>query len=297
MPSLIRNSSMGPIGNPRRGPQKPHIPYRADDLETGKKTGIAVNYIDRKSDGFESFSEMMKQADGRTPAKGKRKSVIQTTRVEEEEEDGGGEMSMDLDEQTSFSVLNQDDEDGDENDMEDGVQAAINTTPIATSSPRHGSGKGSSGKGSGKGKGKARAVSPPVVPASDDLPEYDYEVEDNGMGGGMEDDTGQELRDVEMDAGSDDEEGGEDKDEEVVHAKKGKMTKAMAKDKKLVEKKRRKVVEVPKECTSASRHYSYVAQFTDSSTSHRFTASWRTSWDSTSLQASRFLAAGESSLW
>lgn len=103
MPSSVRKSSIGPTGNARRGPQKAHIPFRADDLETGKKTGLAVNYVDHKSDEFEPFSEVMGQADGRTPARKKRKSVIQTktTRIQEEDDDDG-EMSMELDDSRPF---------------------------------------------------------------------------------------------------------------------------------------------------------------------------------------------------
>lgn len=245
MPSLVRNSSLGPIGNARRGPRKEHIPYRADDLETGKKTGLAVTYVDRNSDDFESFSEVMKQADGRTPAKKKRKSVPTTARVEEE--DDGGEMSMDFDEQPSFSIINQDDEDEGGNEMEDEVQAAIATTPIQTSSPRRSS-----------GKGKARIISPLVVPASDDLPQHEYEAQDNEMGGEEEDDIAQGLQDVEMGAGFDNGEDWEDEDEEVVHTKKAKA-KGKGKDKP-VEKKRRKD---PKECIPASSHYYNAGQFTD----------------------------------
>lgn len=141
---------------------------------------------------------------------------------------------------TSFSAINQDDEDDDEHEIEDDVEAAVGTTPIETSSAR---------KGSGKGKGKARAISPPIVPASDDLPQYEYEAQDDGMGGEMEDDIAQGLQDVEMGAGSDNED--DEEEGEPVQVKKGKMIKKMTKDKQPVEKKRRKVVEIPKECTSS----------------------------------------------
>lgn len=87
------------MGLTRRGPQK-YIPYRADDLQHGKRTGIAVGYIDHDSDGFEPFDKVMGQADLRTPPKpkvqGKKKRPAKTPVVEEEDEDG--EMSMELEE-------------------------------------------------------------------------------------------------------------------------------------------------------------------------------------------------------
>ncbi|KAG6885872.1 hypothetical protein C0993_008391 [Termitomyces sp. T159_Od127] len=86
------------IGTARRGLQKAHIPYRGDNPEVGKKTGIAVRHVERKSDGFEPFDELIEQADKRTPPQltvsKKRKQSIP---VYEEEYDRDGEMSMDLD--------------------------------------------------------------------------------------------------------------------------------------------------------------------------------------------------------
>lgn len=95
-----RSSSIGPAA--RRGPQKAHIPFRADDLEHGKKTGLQVAYVEHKSDEFEPFSEIMMQADGKTPVgrggKGKkRKSVQQDDGEVEGSADEDGEMSMELD--------------------------------------------------------------------------------------------------------------------------------------------------------------------------------------------------------
>ena len=52
----------------RRGPQKAHIPYR-NNSKVGTKTGIAIQYVERKSDGFEPFEEIMQQADKCTPPK------------------------------------------------------------------------------------------------------------------------------------------------------------------------------------------------------------------------------------
>ncbi|KAI6045641.1 Mif2/CENP-C like-domain-containing protein [Pisolithus marmoratus] len=92
MPREPRKSSLGT----RRGPPRQHIPFRADDLGHGKKTGIAVQYVDRNSDEFEPFAEVMKQADNRTPPriKSKKKRIVVD-----------GEMSMDLAESNQGSPL------------------------------------------------------------------------------------------------------------------------------------------------------------------------------------------------
>ncbi|KAH9900941.1 Mif2/CENP-C like-domain-containing protein [Cubamyces lactineus] len=96
MPASARKSS---LGNLRRGPQK-YIPYRADDFQHGKKTGIAVGYVDRMSDEFEPFDKVISQADNRTPFRPQivRKKRPKTPIVErhEPEEDLDGEMSMEL---------------------------------------------------------------------------------------------------------------------------------------------------------------------------------------------------------
>ena len=74
------------IGAPtRHGPQKAHIPFRADDLEHGKKTGLQVTYVDHGSDEFEPFSEIMMQADGKTPVgkgEGRGRGLEMKTRME-----------------------------------------------------------------------------------------------------------------------------------------------------------------------------------------------------------------------
>ncbi|THH20901.1 hypothetical protein EW146_g546 [Bondarzewia mesenterica] len=93
MPASTRKSS---FGTSRRLTEKAHIPYRRDDLQHGKKTGMAIRMVDHKSDDFEPFEEVVGQADTKTPPrarKGKKKSLI----VEEFEEDVYGEMSMELD--------------------------------------------------------------------------------------------------------------------------------------------------------------------------------------------------------
>lgn len=101
MAAAPRKSS---IGNARRGIQKAHIPYRGDNPAVGKKTGIAVRNVERKSDGFEPFEEVMQQADKRTPpplakARKRKKPVVR----EEDHVDENGEMSMELDNSTQMS--------------------------------------------------------------------------------------------------------------------------------------------------------------------------------------------------
>lgn len=94
MPISARKSS---VGASRRGPQKAHIPYRGDNPEVGKKTGIAVQHVERKSDGFEPFEEIMQQADKRTPPKPKGRKRKQSIAVLDNDLDEDGEMSMELD--------------------------------------------------------------------------------------------------------------------------------------------------------------------------------------------------------
>ncbi|OBZ65784.1 Centromere protein 3 [Grifola frondosa] len=97
MPVSARKSSLGAS---RRGVQR-YIPYRADDFQHGKKTGIAVAYVDHKSDEFEPFDKVIGQADQRTPPKvqGVRKKRAPKTPIVEEpdyDDDENGEMSMEL---------------------------------------------------------------------------------------------------------------------------------------------------------------------------------------------------------
>jgi centromere protein C len=99
MPTSARKSSLpdniGPVS--RRGPHKPHVPYR-EGAEIGKKTGIAVEHVQRKSDGFEPFEDVIGQADKRSPPKvknSKKKQRIVSPLYEDEDEDG--EMSMEMD--------------------------------------------------------------------------------------------------------------------------------------------------------------------------------------------------------
>ncbi|KAG6336925.1 hypothetical protein ID866_2163 [Astraeus odoratus] len=103
MPREPRKSSLGT----RRGPPRQHIPFRADDLARGKKTGIAVQYVDRNSDEFEPFAEVMKQADNRTPPriKSKKRRISVATPVRDQEVDEDGEMSMELAESNQGTPL------------------------------------------------------------------------------------------------------------------------------------------------------------------------------------------------
>lgn len=90
-----RKSSIGS----RRGPPKKHIPFRADDLRLGKKTGIAVQYVGRDSDEFEPFDELIKQADDRTPPRvksRKNRTSVATAIPLYDAYDENGEMSMEL---------------------------------------------------------------------------------------------------------------------------------------------------------------------------------------------------------
>ena len=88
MPAAPRKST----GTARNS--KKHIPYRHDDLQHGKRTGMAVDVVDRNSDDFEPFDKLLSQADTRTPprVKGKRKSLVPSPVYEDED----GEMSMDI---------------------------------------------------------------------------------------------------------------------------------------------------------------------------------------------------------
>ncbi|KAF5358302.1 hypothetical protein D9756_001215 [Leucocoprinus leucothites] len=95
MPSSTRKSN---IGAARRSIQKAHIPYRGDNPEVGKKTGIAVGHVERMSDGFEPFDQVIQQADKRTPPRPKKRKKSAPAVQQPEFDDENGEMSMDIDE-------------------------------------------------------------------------------------------------------------------------------------------------------------------------------------------------------
>ncbi|PCH37933.1 hypothetical protein WOLCODRAFT_161168 [Wolfiporia cocos MD-104 SS10] len=104
MPASARKSS---ISSRRVTGVNKYVPYRADDYEHGKKTGIAVRYVDHKSDDFEPFDKVIGQADARTPprvpAARKRRTPKPKTPVrpaqqdDDEDDDEFGEMDMSLD--------------------------------------------------------------------------------------------------------------------------------------------------------------------------------------------------------
>ncbi|KAG1728604.1 Mif2/CENP-C like-domain-containing protein [Suillus paluster] len=107
MPRETTDRRKSSIGS-RRGPPKKHIPFRADDLRLGKKTGIPVQYVGRDSDEFELFDELIKQADDRTPprvkSRKKRVSVVAPF-PDGDEYDEDGEMSMELAESNQGTPL------------------------------------------------------------------------------------------------------------------------------------------------------------------------------------------------
>jgi hypothetical protein len=103
--SAPRKSSLGAA---RRAQQRAHLPFHADNLALGKRTGLPVPTIDHKSDDFEPFDEILSHADTRAAWQGqnkrpgsnkKRKSVVPLY-----EEDDGGEMSMELDDYSELRV-------------------------------------------------------------------------------------------------------------------------------------------------------------------------------------------------
>ncbi|KAJ6574672.1 hypothetical protein B0H19DRAFT_1125199 [Mycena capillaripes] len=87
---------------PSKPSSKPHVPYRGDDPTVGKKTGFKVANVERTSDGFEKFHDLLDQADGRTPPRRKKKRVSDAG--EEEDEDEDGEASMDVDSPVHYTT-------------------------------------------------------------------------------------------------------------------------------------------------------------------------------------------------
>ncbi|KAL0062628.1 mitotic fidelity of chromosome transmission-related protein [Marasmius tenuissimus] len=95
MPDAPRRSSTGT----RRGPPKPHVPFRGENFDVAKKTGVRVQRTEVGSDGFEPFEDVVRQADTLTPyqVKGKKKKNQSLPEEDfEDEDDGGGEEDMDL---------------------------------------------------------------------------------------------------------------------------------------------------------------------------------------------------------
>ncbi|KAJ7271421.1 Mif2/CENP-C like-domain-containing protein [Mycena haematopus] len=103
---------------PRTKPSKPHIPHRGDDPSVGKKTGIKVPRIQRATDGYESFNDVLSQA--LTPPPRPKKNRISDGEEKDENEDDDddkyGEASMDVDSPVSYSTT---------------PRAATSTRPVA----------------------------------------------------------------------------------------------------------------------------------------------------------------------
>ncbi|RXW17692.1 hypothetical protein EST38_g8161 [Candolleomyces aberdarensis] len=85
MPSLASKSS---VRTARRANRQAHIPYRGDNPVVGRRTGIAIPHVQRGSDGFEPFEEVMQQADGQMPPrpKGRKKLVVYKEDDDEDEQ-------------------------------------------------------------------------------------------------------------------------------------------------------------------------------------------------------------------
>lgn len=85
------------IRGTRKALPRAHIPYRADDLGRGKKTGISITQIDHRSDEFEPFDEVLDQVGNVTPphlkARKRRKGTPSPFGGGRDED---GEMSMEL---------------------------------------------------------------------------------------------------------------------------------------------------------------------------------------------------------
>ncbi|RDB22191.1 Centromere protein 3 [Hypsizygus marmoreus] len=212
MSTAARKSS---VGAARRGLQKAHIPYRGDNPEVGKKTGIAVRHVERKSDGFEPFEEIMQQADKRTPPKpkGRKKKSMP---VLEDEFDEDGEMSMELDDSPLQYFANSRQPVTPSNLSRNGSSSR----PVARTSdvdfdqvpsPRP---RGSIRKSVGHGPGPSslsRSIHARDLEQESDPPENDYDDLENGgyndqAGGSPNQDSPQGTSFTQMDQDDDDDE-------------------------------------------------------------------------------------------
>ena len=101
MPTSARKSS---IGDGRRSLLKAHVPFRGDNPGVGKKTGVAVDPVKRRADGFEAFEDIIVQADKRTPPRMKNKK--RKIAVASPDDDEYGEMSMDMDDSAFSDLIN-----------------------------------------------------------------------------------------------------------------------------------------------------------------------------------------------
>ena len=98
MPTSARKSS---IGAARRAQQRAHLPFHADNLGLGKRTGLPIPTVEHKSDDFEPFDEILSHAATRPSLNGRNKRLGSTKKRKSiaplyEDDDDGGEMSMEL---------------------------------------------------------------------------------------------------------------------------------------------------------------------------------------------------------
>ncbi|PBK93241.1 hypothetical protein ARMGADRAFT_992935 [Armillaria gallica] len=100
MPSTPRRSS---VGTSKR--DKPHVPYRGDNPDVGKKTGVTVKRVIARGDGFEPFEQLLQQADQRTPPAKKRKRRGDSE-SEDDIVDEDGEQDMELDDSPIHYIAN-----------------------------------------------------------------------------------------------------------------------------------------------------------------------------------------------
>ncbi|KAK0196519.1 Mif2/CENP-C like-domain-containing protein [Armillaria mellea] len=100
MPSTPRRSS---VGTSRR--DKPHVPYRGDNPDVGKKTGVTVKRVTTRGDGFEPFEQLLQQADQRTPP-AKTSKRRGDSEPEEDIVDEDGEQDMELDDSPIHYIAN-----------------------------------------------------------------------------------------------------------------------------------------------------------------------------------------------
>ncbi|THU87257.1 hypothetical protein K435DRAFT_730030 [Dendrothele bispora CBS 962.96] len=91
------------IGNSRRGPPKAHVPYRGDNREVGRKTGVKIQRVQPGSDGFEPFENVIGQADNMTPyqvkSRKRNNGSLAANELDPDHNDGDdqGEIDMDID--------------------------------------------------------------------------------------------------------------------------------------------------------------------------------------------------------
>ncbi|KAF9034417.1 hypothetical protein BDZ89DRAFT_1157975 [Hymenopellis radicata] len=76
-----------------------HLPRSHQTRSTEQRTGVLIREVERQSDGFEDFGDLMQQVDPRTPPLKRRKRKQSEPQPEQEPEfDEDGEKSMEIDE-------------------------------------------------------------------------------------------------------------------------------------------------------------------------------------------------------